>query len=232
MARFLLDTIHDATDNGDLINQDPDDIIANNTASDVYITDTHIIPVGNEEVKRGPVDKKEVQRMFQTDMEAIKAGRNSTLARHNAKRDLHRGTAPMQLNQRASDKAQDWAEKIARGEAFGFDPDNTVCGENVILLYTNNDLEFMTMNNFQETGKICVDRWYEQINNYDFDNHAARQAGKPIGSFTQAVWKNSTYLGVGIAKEKDGKYIIVVCRYFQKGNIKGKRARNIGRLKN
>ena len=77
--------------------------------------------------------------MFQTDMEAIKAGRNSTLARHNAKRALHRGTNPMQvcdiwliisdylifqLNQRASEKAQEWADKIACGEAFGFDPDN------------------------------------------------------------------------------------------------------------
>ena len=32
MARFLLETNHDATDNVDLINQDPDDLIANLSA--------------------------------------------------------------------------------------------------------------------------------------------------------------------------------------------------------
>ena len=66
----------------------------------------------------------------------------------------------------------------------------------------------MTMNDFENTGEECVRRWYEQVSNYDFDNHCAKEAGQPIGSFTQAIWKSSAILGVGISLEKDGKYII------------------------
>ena len=127
----------------------------------------------------------------------------------------------IKLNKHANRRAQDWADKIAAGEEYGYDPENRlspttsnlindfkrVCGENIVLINLQSDLDYMTLADFQHTGEDCVNRWYQQIENYDFENHTNLN-GQKVGSFTQAVWKTSQILGVGIALEKDGKYIV------------------------
>ena len=65
----------------------------------------------------------------------------------------------------------------------------------------------MNRKDFEHTGEESVNRWYQQIEHYDFENHTNKN-GKRVGSFTQAVWKTSQILGVGIALEKDGEYIV------------------------
>ncbi|CAG5104717.1 Oidioi.mRNA.OKI2018_I69.chr1.g1479.t1.cds [Oikopleura dioica] len=174
-------------------------------------------------------DAIEISQYFQLDMEAIQAGRNKALEFHNKKRELHEGTNPMILNKHANRRAQDWADKIAAGEEYGYDPENRVCGENIVLINLQSDLDYMTLADFQHTGEDCVNRWYQQIEDYDFENHTNLN-NKKVGSFTQLIWKTSQILGVGIALEKDGNYIVVVCRYFQEGNIVGQRAQQVGQL--
>lgn len=47
-----------------------------------------------------------------------------------------------------------------------------------------------------------------------------------IGHFTQIVWKNTQYLGVGIAKNAYGRTVIVAT-YFPPGNYKGQFINNV-----
>ena len=49
------------------------------------------------------------------------------------------------------------------------------------------------------------------------------------GHFTQLVWKGSTKLGVGIAKQ--GSTVVVVARYTPAGNFRGRYQENVQRRK-
>lgn len=50
---------------------------------------------------------------------------------------------------------------------------------------------------------MAVNHWYNEIKNYDFKNPGKKDPnGSKIGHFTQLVWKDSVYLGVGIAKQE------------------------------
>lgn len=82
-----------------------------------------------------------------------------------------------------------------------------ICGENVVLIKINSDLDYMTRNDFENTGEECVQRWYGQVADYDFVAHG-KTGDNPIGSFTQTVWKDSQILGVGISLRTDGEYIV------------------------
>ncbi len=46
------------------------------------------------------------------------------------------------------------------------------------------------------------------------------------GHFTQVVWKDSRDFGIGKAKTKDGKWL-VVANYYPAGNLIGKNAENV-----
>lgn len=46
------------------------------------------------------------------------------------------------------------------------------------------------------------------------------------GHFTQVVWKDSKEFGIGKAKTKDGKWL-VVANYYPAGNFMGKNAENV-----
>lgn len=46
------------------------------------------------------------------------------------------------------------------------------------------------------------------------------------GHFSQMVWKSSLDLGVGIAKTKKGK-VLVVCNYNPRGNVVGQFNANV-----
>ena len=113
-----------------------------------------------------------------------------------------------------------------------------ICGESIAYVPYSSDLTFMVKGDFVSIGQLVAENWYSQIDNYDFDNHAKIDPnGKSVFNFTQIVWKNSEYLGVGMAKTTDGTQVVgrdfpnfvqislllVVCRYFQKGNIEGRR---------
>lgn len=49
------------------------------------------------------------------------------------------------------------------------------------------------------------------------------------GHFTQMVWKSSHELGVGVAKTKKGK-VLVVCNYNPRGNVVGQFNSNVLRV--
>ncbi len=57
--------------------------------------------------------------------------------------------------------------------------------------------------------------WYDEVEMYNFEN-SKWQPG--TGHFTQIVWKQTTYLGCGIAKNKYEQGITIVCQYTPQGN--------------
>lgn len=55
-----------------------------------------------------------------------------------------------------------------------------------------------------QTGASATQRWYDEIDDYDFSTHQSG-TGKPTGHFTQVVWYGTTH--VGAARSSDGIYI-------------------------
>lgn len=70
-----------------------------------------------------------------------------------------------------------------------------------------------------------MEKWYQQILLYDFKSS---QGDAKTSNFTQVIWKSTTHLGVGIAK--DGKTTVIVCHYKPPGNVKDKYKDNVPAL--
>ena len=73
--------------------------------------------------------------------------------------------------------------------------------------------------NLTVTGVDGVDRWYEEIKNYDFKKGDTKN-GRDIGHFTQLVWKWSNRVGIGVAMNSSNN-VFMVANYYYEGNIDG-----------
>ena len=171
------------------------------------------IPVN---VKKGKVfvpEKADLER-FQRD----------ALKRHNYYRKYHQ-SIPMKLTQKLNDYAQQYAEtlaekgemqhstKEAREKIYG---DWT--GENLYYFWTSQiDLTI--------TGAAAVDDWYDEIKDYDFQNGKSKNGGV-VGHFTQVLWKDSTQLGIGVAKSSKNS-VYVVGNYHPGGNFNNNELKNV-----
>ncbi|KAL0979575.1 hypothetical protein UPYG_G00186810 [Umbra pygmaea] len=121
---------------------------------------------------------------------------------HNAYRKKH-GSPPMTLSREVCNSAQKWADEwIKTKNAEKPHSNSEGYGENIYRASTN------------PTAKQVVDKWYSEIQIYDFSKPGYQPK---TGHFTQVVWKESTELGVGVAN--DGKTYIVVGQYKLPGNI-------------
>jgi glioma pathogenesis-related protein 2 len=75
-------------------------------------------------------------------------------------------------------------------------------------------------------GKDSVDAWYDEINDHVF---GVEPKSTGTGHFTQLVWKDSKYLGLGVSKNSEGE-VYVVCNYDPPGNWVGKFAKSVPRV--
>jgi glioma pathogenesis-related protein 2 len=75
-------------------------------------------------------------------------------------------------------------------------------------------------------GTIAVDKWYDEIKYYDFDDGRFSSA---TGHFSQVVWNASQRLGVGFATKKSpSKHeLYIVAHYSPRGNEAGRFAMNV-----
>lgn len=124
------------------------------------------------------------------------------LEAHNRYRSLHQAP-PLKWSRSLEKDAEKWAKELAKdGRLRHEDTDD---GENLYSVSGKSDV----------TGGEIVDRWYAEVDNYDFRSPGFKSG---TGHFTQIVWQESTELGVGKAKGSNGK-IIVVARYRPPGNV-------------
>jgi glioma pathogenesis-related protein 2 len=149
------------------------------------------------------------------DLEAFRA---AALKQHNIYRAKH-GVPPLVLSTQLNDVAQHYAEQLARTNQL-VHSGNKYYGEN---LYA-----FGSSDPGLPRAEAVVDRWYSEIQNYDF-NKPGFHTG--TGHFTQLVWKSSKELGMGIAQAADGTWY-VVGNYNPPGNISGQFPTNVLKPKN
>ncbi|KAJ7385573.1 hypothetical protein OS493_015155 [Desmophyllum pertusum] len=62
-----------------------------------------------------------------------------------------------------------------------------------------------------------VQRWYDEVKNYDFDKGRPKTATAPYKHFSQLIWANTAEIGVGTAVSKRYGFI-TVARYRPTGN--------------
>lgn len=112
--------------------------------------------------------------------------------------------------------AQDWAETLAREDRFAYRP-NSDLGENIYCLWSSD-------RNAKANPRNVCRSWYDEVREHSFG--VEPKGAFRAGHFTQMVWKASDQLGVGVAKTRKGK-VLVVCNYSPRGNVVGEFCANV-----
>lgn len=136
------------------------------------------------------------------------------LASHNEYRSRH-GVPPLKLDKKMCKYSAEWAKNLADRNALEHRK-NCPHGENIYCMSSNDP-------NFTITGHSPVDTWYEEISLHPFGKEPSDLKS---GHFTQVVWKSSELLGVGVAKNRNGR-IYVVANYSPAGNFVGDYVENV-----
>jgi uncharacterized protein YkwD len=146
------------------------------------------------------------------------------LKRHNYYRKHHQ-VGPMYLTAKLNEYSQKYAETLAEINEMEHSTNDQLykiygdwTGENLYTYWTS-------ISNLTLTGADAVDSWYKEIFDYDFKKCDTKN-GKAIGHFTQLVWKGSTQLGIGVAKNKKNN-VYVVANYHKGGNVVGNYPQNV-----
>ena len=137
------------------------------------------------------------------------------LEMHNKYRKMHH-VPDIELNQELCDIAQKYAEYLAKNSLFEHSHarfKGAGMGENLYMC-----------SGFEPNGGEAVTSWYNEIKDYDFKKGKSANGGV-VGHFTQVVWKESKYLGVGIGKVGNSYY--VVANYFPAGNFNNLELENV-----
>ncbi|XP_077506906.1 Golgi-associated plant pathogenesis-related protein 1-like [Amblyomma americanum] len=135
---------------------------------------------------------------------------------HNKLRHRHE-VPPLRLCPKLCDLAQYWANHLAHTDDFYYRKFRDV-GENLFCRWSY-------VPDFDVTGEQVARHWYSEIKCYDFlldPSILHVQAGH----FSQMVWRSSTTFGVGKARTRSGK-IIVVAMYKPAGNVLGEFQNNV-----
>ncbi|XDV40351.1 hypothetical protein PO909_009444, partial [Leuciscus waleckii] len=113
------------------------------------------------------------------------------LKTHNDYRRKHQAS-PLKLSSKLSRDAARYAESLASTRILKHSAESSRgnCGENLAWA------------SYDQTGKDVSDRWYNEVNQYNFNQPGFSSA---TGHFTAVVWKNGS--------------TFVVARYFPAGNI-------------
>ncbi|XP_043577769.1 probable pathogenesis-related protein CaO19.6200 isoform X4 [Bombus pyrosoma] len=137
---------------------------------------------------------------------------------HNVYRQRH-NAPPLTMSPQLCEYAQTWANHLAHTNTFYYRNDREV-GQN---LYCRPGGAVPT----DVTGQDVASYWYSAVKQYDFLKEPdILHANVNAGHFTQVIWASSRYFGVGKARSRSGK-IIVVANYQPVGNISGQFQTNV-----
>ncbi|XP_046144285.1 repressed by EFG1 protein 1-like isoform X2 [Osmia bicornis bicornis] len=137
---------------------------------------------------------------------------------HNVYRQRH-NASPLTMSPQLCEYAQTWANHLAHTNTFYYRNDREV-GQN---LYCRPGGAVPT----DVTGQDVASYWYSAVKQYDFLKEPdVLHANVNAGHFTQLIWASSRYFGVGKARSRSGK-VIVVANYQPVGNISGQFQNNV-----
>ncbi|XP_046414084.1 uncharacterized protein LOC124176607 isoform X2 [Neodiprion fabricii] len=139
---------------------------------------------------------------------------DACLEAHNVYRARH-GVPPLRINKQMCKSSQDWANILAVKGRLEHRT-NIDYGENLFCMWSSNPKNIVS-------GEEPVNEWYAE--------EAQHQYGKEpttlkTGHFTQVVWRDSSELGIGMARNRNGE-IYVVCNYNPAGNFLGSFTENV-----
>ncbi|XP_043475412.1 repressed by EFG1 protein 1-like [Leptopilina heterotoma] len=137
---------------------------------------------------------------------------------HNVYRQRH-NAAPLTMSPQLCEYAQTWANHLAHTNTFYYRNDREV-GQN---LYCRPGGGVPC----DVAGQEVAAYWYSAVKQYDFLKEPdVLHANVNAGHFTQLIWASSRLFGVGKARSRSGK-IIVVANYQPVGNMSGHFQRNV-----
>ncbi|XP_006617222.2 uncharacterized protein LOC102671417 isoform X2 [Apis dorsata] len=139
---------------------------------------------------------------------------NICLETHNFYRARH-GVPPLRLNKQLCKTSQDWANILATRGRLEHRA-NTDYGENLYCMWSSNPKTIVH-------GDEPVNEWYAEEGQHQYGKEPTTLK---TGHFTQVVWKDSTELGVGMARNRNGE-VYVVCNYNPAGNFLGSFTENV-----
>ncbi|KAK9296898.1 hypothetical protein QLX08_009283 [Tetragonisca angustula] len=141
-----------------------------------------------------------------------------SLCWHNVYRQRH-DAPPLTMSPQLCEYAQTWANHLAHANTFYYRNDREV-GQN---LYCRPGSAVPT----DVTGQDVASYWYSAVEQYDFFKEPdILHANVNAGHFTQLIWASSRYFGVGKARSRSGK-VIVVANYQPVGNVSGQFQTNV-----
>lgn len=151
------------------------------------------------------------------DSDDLEAFGRSMVRVHNEYRKRH-GVPELVLDSVLNGVAQSWAVQLGQSDKFGHNP-STKYGENIYCMWSSD------RNAHPNPRDVCRS-WYDEVRDFNYGNEPRGRA--VTGHFTQVVWKGSKRLGVGLAKTRTGK-VVVVCNYEPSGNVAGQYNANVPR---
>ncbi|KAL9930591.1 uncharacterized protein ACN427_014992 isoform 1-T1 [Glossina fuscipes fuscipes] len=146
--------------------------------------------------------------------EELRQFRQNCLEEHNKRRKQH-GVQPLVLEKSLCQIAQEWAEHLGEIETLEHQK-HSPYGENL----------FHTVGTTLTAEEMLTD-WYNESENYNFSKPGFTDL---TNHFTQIIWKDTKFLGVGMMKTDNHTWI--VCNYEPRGNIIGKFGDQVQHLRN
>lgn len=123
---------------------------------------------------------------------------------------------PLRLNLALCDSAQKWAELLAANNEVSY-MGRAPFGQNVhCLLACDATAEGRPI----VSDDRALSKWFGERDQYD------GRLSTGAAHFTQAVWRSSAELGVGVARSRTGN-VYTVAHYFPPGNIEGAEGQNV-----
>ncbi|KAL5254582.1 hypothetical protein ACHWQZ_G014133 [Mnemiopsis leidyi] len=133
-----------------------------------------------------------------------------SLDKHNYYRAKH-DAAPLTWDRNCQVHAQNWANQLLRTNTFGHSSDRNDMGENIWAYY-------MTRGKLKKTdeqmAEEAIKAWYDEVKKYSY---IFPGFSKKTGHFTQVVWKDTTKVGMAIAKDSEKAF--VCANYAPQGNV-------------
>lgn len=153
------------------------------------------------------------------------------LERQNEFRARH-GSPPLKLAQELCDSAQRWADMNAQ-ECKLYHSRNTDMDRRWFGNSTGESLSAGPYMPSEDSAYIAADGWYEEIKDYPFPRGYHGNGNdilfQKIGNFAQTVWKDTEYVGYGLAVNRncDNYQYFLVARYSPAGNYIDRYQQNV-----
>ncbi|XP_011702702.1 PREDICTED: venom allergen 3-like [Wasmannia auropunctata] len=112
--------------------------------------------------------------------------------------------------------AQRWANQCNFDHDKCRDVDRFQVGQNIA--------EYSTTGKLPSLSKMIKNQWYDEVDKFNGNKMGPYKFDMDTGHYSQMVWADTTKIGCGLAKYKEGVWNVhyLVCNYGPSGNFPGR----------